>query len=145
MVDELVISFTHTTTIDWMLPGVASNGKPVEVAFAVILVFRDGKITHEHIYLEQANVLVQIGLLDPRGLPISGAESARRILDPKLPPRHPCPSTIPAVEADPRKSWPVRGQNNDTNRRLAYTAAERFSVKMFMIGEHRYPSARQEV
>lgn len=87
MVDELVISFTHTTTIDWMLPGVAPTGKPVEVAFAVIVGFRDGKITHEHIYWDQASVLVQIGLLDPTGLPVVGAESARRILDPKLPPR----------------------------------------------------------
>jgi carboxymethylenebutenolidase len=30
---------------------------------------------------------VQLGLLDPKGLPVSGAESARKILDPKLPPR----------------------------------------------------------
>jgi carboxymethylenebutenolidase len=30
-------------------------------------------------------VLVQIGLLDPAGLPVVGAESARRVLNPKLP------------------------------------------------------------
>ena len=87
IVDELVISFTHTTMIDWMLPGVAPTGKPVEVAFAVIVGFKDGKISHEHIYWDQASVLVQIGLLDPKGLPVSGAESARKILNPKLPPR----------------------------------------------------------
>jgi carboxymethylenebutenolidase len=88
IVDELVISFTHTTTIDWMLPGVAPTGKPVEVAFAVIVGFKDGKISHEHIYWDQASVLVQIGLLDAKGLPVCGAESARKILNPKLPPRH---------------------------------------------------------
>jgi carboxymethylenebutenolidase len=32
-------------------------------------------------------VLVQIGLLDPAGLPVTGAESARKILNPKLPAR----------------------------------------------------------
>jgi hypothetical protein len=41
IVDELVISFTHTTMIDWMLPSVAPTGKPVEVAFAVIVGFKD--------------------------------------------------------------------------------------------------------
>ena len=86
IVDELVISFTHTTVIDWMLPGVAPTGKPVEAAFAVIVGVEDGKITHEHIYWDQASVLVQIGLIDPTGLPVTGPESARRVLDPKLPP-----------------------------------------------------------
>ncbi|MFT5139104.1 MAG: carboxymethylenebutenolidase [Lysobacterales bacterium] len=87
IVDELVISFTHTSVIDWMLPGVAPTGKPVEIAFAVIVGFKDGKVSHEHIYWDQASVLVQIGLLDPAGLPVVGAESARRVLNPKLPAR----------------------------------------------------------
>jgi carboxymethylenebutenolidase len=87
IVDEVVISFTHTTMIDWLLPGVAPTGKPVEVAFAVIVGVKDGKISHEHIYWDQASVLVQIGLLDPKGLPVSGAESARKILNPRLPAR----------------------------------------------------------
>ncbi len=87
IVDELVISFTHTTEIDWMLPGVVPTGKPVEVAFAVIVGFKDGKISHEHIYWDQAAVLVQLGLIDPKGLPVVGAESARRILNPALPAR----------------------------------------------------------
>lgn len=87
IVDELVIAFTHTTPIDWMLPNVAPTGKPVEVAFVVVVGFKDGKITHEHIYWDQACVLVQIGLLDPKGLPVVGAESARKVLNPKLPAR----------------------------------------------------------
>jgi carboxymethylenebutenolidase len=87
IVDELVISFTHTTPNDWMLPGVAPTGKHVEVAVVVIAGVKDGKISHEHIYWDQASVLVQIGLLDPTGLPVSGAESARKVLDPYLPSR----------------------------------------------------------
>jgi carboxymethylenebutenolidase len=87
IVDEIVISFTHTMVIDWMLPGVAPTGKPVEIAFAVIVGFEGDRISHEHIYWDQASVLAQIGLLDPAGLPVVGAESARRVLDPKLPPR----------------------------------------------------------
>jgi carboxymethylenebutenolidase len=87
IVDELVIRFTHTTPIDWMLPGVAPTGKPVEIAVAVVVGFKDGKISHEHIFWDQASVLVQIGLIDPKGLPVVGAESARKLLDPKLPAR----------------------------------------------------------
>ncbi len=87
VVDELVISFTHTTIIDWLLPGVAPTGKTVEMAVAVIVGFQGDKISHEHIYWDQAGVLVQIGLINPAGLPVTGAESARKVLNPKLPPR----------------------------------------------------------
>ncbi len=85
IVDELVIRFTHTKVIEWMLPGVAPTGKKVEMAVAVIVKVENGKIAHEHIYWDQASVLVQLGLLDPKGLPVAGAEGARKILDPTLP------------------------------------------------------------
>jgi len=87
IVEELAISFTHTTAIDWLLPGVAPTGKPVELVVVVIVGFKDGKISHEHIYWDQASMLVQIGLLDPKGLPVSGAEVARKVVNPKLPSR----------------------------------------------------------
>jgi carboxymethylenebutenolidase len=87
IVDEVVIGFTHTRAIDWMLPGVPPTGKKVEMAVVVIAGVKNGKITHEHIYWDQASVLVQIGLLNPGRLPVSGAESARKVLNPKLPAR----------------------------------------------------------
>jgi carboxymethylenebutenolidase len=87
VVEELVISFTHTKPVDWILPGVAPTGKPIEVAVVVIVGLKDGKISHEHIYWDQASVLVQAGLIDPSGLPVCGAESARKVLNPQLPPR----------------------------------------------------------
>lgn len=87
IVDEVFISFTHTTVIDWMLPGVAPTGKAVEMAVVVVAGVTGDKISFEHIYWDQAAVLVQIGLLNPAGLPVVGAEGARKILDPKLPAR----------------------------------------------------------
>lgn len=87
LVDELFISFTHSTPMDWLLSGVAPTGNKVEMAVAVIVGFQDGKISHEHIYWDQAGVLVQVGLLNPAGLPVSGGESARKVLDPGLPAR----------------------------------------------------------
>ena len=44
----------------------------------------DGKVTHEHIYWDQASLLAQIGLLDPTGLPIAPANAAK-LLDHTLP------------------------------------------------------------
>ena len=87
IVDEVFISFTHTTVIDWMLPGVTPTGKAVEMAVVVVAGVTEDKISYEHIYWDQASVLVQIGLLNPAGLPVVGAEGARKVLDPKLPAR----------------------------------------------------------
>lgn len=85
LVDELIISFTHTTKIDWMLPGIKPTGKHVEVVFVVIVGIHEGKVSYEHILWDQANVLVQIGLLDPAGLPVTGAGAAAKLRNPSLP------------------------------------------------------------
>ena len=85
LVDEMVFTFTHTIKMDWMLPGIEPTGKRVEVALVAIVRFREGKLAHEHIYWDQASVLVQLGLLDAGTLPVAGVESARKALDPSLP------------------------------------------------------------
>jgi len=85
LVDEMVFKFTHTIPMDWMLPGIAPTGKRVEVPLVAIVRFREGKLSHEHIYWDQASVLVQIGLLDAGTLPVAGVESAHKALDPSLP------------------------------------------------------------
>jgi carboxymethylenebutenolidase len=85
LVDEMIFKFTHTIAMDWMLPGISPTGKHVEVPLVAIIRFRDGKLAHEHIYWDQASVLVQIGLLDPAKLPVAGVESARKVLDHTLP------------------------------------------------------------
>ena len=81
IVDEVIFRFTHTSPIDWMLPGIEPTGRTVEVPLVAIVQFCDGKVAHEHIYWDQASVLVQIGKLDPNGLPVAGAETARKVLD----------------------------------------------------------------
>jgi carboxymethylenebutenolidase len=85
VVDEMVVSFTHDVEIDWMLPGVAPTGRRVEVPLVAVVGFRGGKLYHEHIYWDQASVLVQIGVLDPKGLPVAGVETAKKLLDETLP------------------------------------------------------------
>lgn len=85
LIDELIISFTHTSKIDWMLPGVEPTGKRVEAVFVVIVGIEGDKVSHEHILWDQASVLVQIGLLDPTGLPVTGAGAAAKLRNPALP------------------------------------------------------------
>jgi carboxymethylenebutenolidase len=81
VVDEVVFKFTHTGEVDWMLPGVAPTGRRVEIPLIAVVKFVDGKVAHEHIYWDQASVLVQVGLLEPAGLPVAGIETARKVVD----------------------------------------------------------------
>lgn len=83
VVDELVMSFTHDITMGALLPGVPPTGRPVRLAVCVVAGFRDGKLTHEHIYWDQASLLVQVGLLDPVGLPVVGVQQADKLLAPR--------------------------------------------------------------
>ncbi|KAI0593004.1 dienelactone hydrolase [Biscogniauxia sp. FL1348] len=92
VVDELHVSFKHTQEMPWILPGVPPTNKRVEVMVVSIVTLKAGKICHEHVYWDQASVLLQVGLLDPklvpqkaseRGvkkLPVVGREAARRVL-----------------------------------------------------------------
>jgi carboxymethylenebutenolidase len=84
LVDEMIFSFTHTQEMPWMLPGVAPTNRRVEVPLVAIVKFRDGKLAHEHIYWDQASVLKQIGLLGDPALPVFGAETARKVRDPRF-------------------------------------------------------------
>ena len=82
VVDELILSFTHDREIKVMLPGIPPTGKHVELPHVVIMKFGcvDNKIAHEHIYWDQASLLVQIGLIDSKSLPVTGIEQAKNLL-----------------------------------------------------------------
>jgi carboxymethylenebutenolidase len=62
IVDELVMSFTHDVAMDALLPGVAPTGRRVQLPVVVVVKFDEGKVEHEHIYWDQACLLVQIRL-----------------------------------------------------------------------------------
>jgi carboxymethylenebutenolidase len=84
VVDEIIVRFTHSIRMDWFLPGIPPTGKRVEVLLIAIIQFEGDKIAHEHIYWDQASVLVQVGLLD-RTLPVRGGEIAAQVLNPTQP------------------------------------------------------------
>jgi carboxymethylenebutenolidase len=56
VVDEFIVHFTHTTEIDWLLPGVPPTGR-----------------------------IVEVGLLDPTSLPVAGVQTARKVMDKSQP------------------------------------------------------------
>ncbi|HET8922754.1 MAG TPA: ester cyclase [Candidatus Acidoferrum sp.] len=80
VVDELIVSFTHSTQWDYLLPGIPPTGKRVELPHVVVMKFENGKVAHEHVWWDQASLLVQVGLLDPAKLPVVGVEQARKLL-----------------------------------------------------------------
>lgn len=81
VIDELILSFTHDVPLDYMLPGIPPSGKHVKLPHVVVMKFENGKIAHEHIYWDQACLLVQVGLLDPKTVPAVGVEQANALLE----------------------------------------------------------------
>jgi carboxymethylenebutenolidase len=82
VVDELVLRFTHTIQMDWVIPGVRPTGKRIEFAMVVVVYVEGGRIARETLYWDNATVLRQAGLLDATGIPVVGAEAARLVIDP---------------------------------------------------------------
>jgi carboxymethylenebutenolidase len=70
--------------MDWLLPGIASTGKRVEIPMVTIVQFEGDKVAHERIYWDQASLLLQVGLLE-RTLPVRGGEIAAQVLNPTQP------------------------------------------------------------
>jgi carboxymethylenebutenolidase len=52
----------------------------VELPHVLVMKFENGKVAHEHVWWDQASLLVQVGLLDPAKLPVVGVEQARKLL-----------------------------------------------------------------
>ncbi|CAD0039557.1 unnamed protein product [Aureobasidium pullulans] len=89
IVDELSLSFNHNKVIPWLLPGIPATNRRIEVVLVSIVCVKAGVLESEKVYWDQASVLMQVGLLDPKvvpdkfkekgvkTLPVIGAESAR--------------------------------------------------------------------
>jgi len=78
IVSELILTFTHDVATDWLLPGIPSKAKQVELPVIVLYTFKGDKIDNERLYWDHASLLAQVGLLGAGGLPIATA-SVRRL------------------------------------------------------------------
>jgi carboxymethylenebutenolidase len=81
IVDELILSFTHTTDMPWILPHVAPTNRAVKVPAVSIVVFdSNSQIVSERVYWDQASVLLQVGKLKKKkDIPITGPEQADHV------------------------------------------------------------------
>jgi len=79
IVEEMVMRFTHTIDMDWILPGVRPTGRRAEFVLAGIIQLQDGKVAHEHLYWDQATLLSQMGVLDHPSA-AAGVGSAEQLL-----------------------------------------------------------------
>jgi carboxymethylenebutenolidase len=96
VVDELIVSLTHDRETRVYLPGVAPTGRKVVLPHVVVMGFDEaGRVAYEHIYWDQAILLVQVGLLDAALLPVAAAEKAKR-------PTHPANEMIHWSRLNPR-------------------------------------------
>ena len=63
IVEEATVRLVHSKQMDWFLPGIPPTNKPIEVQLVIVIEFRDGKMSAERIYWDQAAVLRQLGKL----------------------------------------------------------------------------------
>ena len=84
IIDEFILRLTHTVRMDWFAPGVEPTGQRLAVPHVAVIAFENGLIASEHIYWDQATVLVQMGLLEEH-LPVMGADQGNRLLDADAP------------------------------------------------------------
>lgn len=78
-VEEMVMRFTHSVEMDWILPGLQPTRRTAEFVLAAVIQFEGGKVAHEHLYWDQATLLSQMGVLD-HPLAAGGVDSVQQLL-----------------------------------------------------------------
>ena len=61
------------------MPDIAPTGKQVAIPLIIIFTFQGEKVESERLYWDQASMLMQLGVLDPGGLPITGTQSVQKL------------------------------------------------------------------
>jgi carboxymethylenebutenolidase len=79
IVREVILTFTHSVAMNWLLPGIAPTGKRVAIPMIIIFTFKGDKVESKRLYWDQASMLMQLGLLEPGGLPITGTQSVQKL------------------------------------------------------------------
>ena len=75
IVDEALLTFSHTSEIRWLLPGVQPSNQPVCIPIILSAGFCAGGLAQLNIYWDQASVLAQIGVLeDSSKFPVNRGE-----------------------------------------------------------------------
>ena len=79
VVGEYILTFTHNIAMDWLLPGIPPTDKKVAIPLVAVFSFEGGKLASERVYWDQASMLIQLGLIEADGLPISGIQGTEKL------------------------------------------------------------------
>lgn len=63
VIDEFILSLTHSTLIPWLLPGIPPTGRKLSLPFTAIVTMRGDRLCRESISWDQGTALQQLGLL----------------------------------------------------------------------------------
>jgi carboxymethylenebutenolidase len=80
IVEEMVMRFTHSQVMDWVLPRIPPTDRTVELMIAGVIGIEAGKVAYEHLYWDQATLLSQIGVLHPP-VPVAQFGSGAELLE----------------------------------------------------------------
>ncbi|KAJ3017463.1 hypothetical protein HKX48_003532 [Thoreauomyces humboldtii] len=72
--EESIVSLRHEGSIDYLLPGIKSTGRTLQVAMQTVSTFRGDKLLRQRVYWDHASLLRQAGLLPQTARVRSGAE-----------------------------------------------------------------------
>ncbi|KAJ5745663.1 hypothetical protein N7520_010845 [Penicillium odoratum] len=64
IVDEIRFSFCHSSEMPWLLPGIEPTDRDISVDIVVVASFCADRIVRQSLYWDQADVLLQAGVLD---------------------------------------------------------------------------------
>ncbi|MGV3740118.1 MAG: hypothetical protein ACO1N3_02345 [Gammaproteobacteria bacterium] len=79
LIEEQIFRFVHNCPVNFILPKVEPTGKTIILPLVVIVHIQHEKVASEHIYWDQATVLKQLGWLDDKNWPVTGAEQAHSL------------------------------------------------------------------
>ena len=100
-----------------------------------------GRVAYEHIYWDQATLLVQVGLLDAALLPVAAAEQAKRLLDPT----HPANEMIYRSRWNPRQWRVEKFSGKDADRAASlYVTVGQIAFRQFLPSQ-RFTDARASI
>lgn len=67
--DEILFTFCYRKEVPWLLPRVLPTNHDIQVVIVVVASYFADQIVHQSLYWDQADVVVQAGVLDPDLVP----------------------------------------------------------------------------
>ncbi len=80
IIDEIIISFTHSKPVPFLIPNISPTFKPVKFIAIVICEFKANKLSFERIYYDLAVILSQLDLIDKKLVDFDSSKTSDGVL-----------------------------------------------------------------